>query len=165
MAIGDAIHQYRNTMNISQSELAEKLHFDRSMISKIETGDRPWPEAHDSKLARLNWKLALQIADERTGGYISYLLDDVPDLDMHPAALKDLLIKELDEAVEALGGLVMARHIDPATRREQAEKVWQEISDVISKGNIMRGVLEEEFGLDREQLIKKHDAEVRKGER
>ena len=165
MAIGDTIESFRREAGITQSELAKRLHFDRSMISRIESGERAWPEAHDAKLAGMSWKLALKLAEERTGGYISYLLDDVPNLDLHPAALKDLLLKELRELCSALEATVMAKHVDPEKRREQAERIWMEMRDVQSVAAVLQGVIEEEFGLDRKRLIQKHEQEVKRGER
>ncbi|WP_088832608.1 helix-turn-helix domain-containing protein [Paenibacillus tyrfis] len=165
MSIGEAIGTYRSEDKITQRELANKLNMDRSLISKIETGERSWPEAYDAKLASLDWKLALKLADERTGGFISNILDDVPNLDLHPAALKDVLLKDLDDLEHALEGLVLAKHIDPVKRRESAERVWQEIRDVMEKAAVLQGVLEEEFGLDRRRLAKKHEMEVKRGER
>lgn len=164
MRIGEAIREYRNERGISQREVADALFVDRSLIAKVENG-LPIAEHHEPKIARLSWKLALAIIDERSGGYISNLLEEMPNLDLHPAALKDLLMKELEEAEQALGGLLLARHIDPQKRKDAAEKTWAEIRDVIQKALVMQGVLEEEFNLDRDRLIKKHDMEVKEGKR
>ncbi|PDO11598.1 MAG: transcriptional regulator [Candidatus Reconcilbacillus cellulovorans] len=165
MAIGDAIEAFRRESGMSQAELAKHLHFDRSMISRIENGERAWPEAHDAKLASMSWKLALKLAEERTGGYISNMLDDVPNLDLHPAALKDLLLKELRELYAVLEGTALARHVDPEKKREQAERIWMEMRDVQAVAAVLQGVIEEEFGLDRKRLIQKYDMEVKRGER
>lgn len=165
MAIGDEIGTYRREQNLSQRELAQQLNFDRSMVSKIESGERKWPEAHDAQLAGLNWRLALKVADERTGGYISFLLEDVPNLDLHPAALKEVLLIELQEATSALEELRMAKHLDPQKRKQAAECVWHELRDVIEKGLILQGVIEEVFELDSKGLIKKHELQLKRGER
>ncbi|MFH5187019.1 helix-turn-helix transcriptional regulator [Paenibacillus sp. TAB 01] len=165
MSLGEAIHEYRISNNLSQKALSEKLPIDRTVLSRIENGERELAASYDSVVAGLSWKLALAIADERTGGFISNILDDVPNLDLHPAALKDVLLKELGEAEAALEGLVVAKHIDPEKRRESAERVWQEMRDVIEKAVVLQGVLEEEFGLDRKRLAQKHEMEVKRGER
>ncbi|MEW9702860.1 helix-turn-helix domain-containing protein [Paenibacillus sp. SI8] len=162
---GEFIRNYRKFTNLSQQEFADKIHMDRTVLSKIESGNRRLPESHDSVFSSLNWRFAIAIADERTGGFISNILEDVPNLDLHPAALKDLLLRELHEACSALEGLVTAKHIDPEKRREGAERVWYEISDVIDKAMVMKGVLEEEFGLNRKSLMQKHQLEVKRGER
>jgi len=165
MSIGQALQLFCKEHNFTQEEFAEQISIDPSSLSKIMRDKKELPSAYDSVISGLSWKLALEIADARTGGYISNILADVPNLDLHPAALKDVLLKELHEAETALEGLVMAKHIDPVKRKDSAERVWQEIRDVTEKAVIMQGVLEEEFGLDRKRLIQKHEMEVKRGER
>ncbi|UKS29943.1 helix-turn-helix domain-containing protein [Paenibacillus sp. HWE-109] len=149
IAIGQAIQAFRREKNLTQEELANRIPIDRTALARIESGERPLPSGFDSVVSSLSWKLALEIADARTGGYISNILEDVPNLDLHPAALKDLLLKQLAEAGTALERLSMSKHISPEKRKESAKKVWQEIRDVIETGNVMQGVLEDEFGLER----------------
>ncbi|MFK7692888.1 helix-turn-helix domain-containing protein [Paenibacillus sp. HJGM_3] len=165
MSIGQALASYRKEKNLTQQQLAEQFPIDRTLLSRIESGEREIPAVVESKMAGMSWKFALEIAELRTGGFISYLLGDVPNLDLHPAALKDLLLKELAEAETALEGLTLAKHLDPEKRRESAVRVWQELMDVEGKSAILRGILEEEFCLDRKRLIQKHEMETKKGER
>lgn len=165
IAIGKAIQAFRREKNLTQEELANQIPIDRTTLARIENGERPLPSGFDTVVSGLSWKLALEIADERTGGYISNILEDVPNLDLHPAALKDLLLKQLAEAGTALERLSMSKHISPGKRKESAEKVWQEIRDVIETANVMQGVLEDEFGLDRKRMIQKHEMEIKKGDR
>lgn len=164
MSIGEAIREWRREYGVSQREVAEKLHVDRSLVARAENGAK-LSEAHDPSIAGLHWKLALEVIDQRTGGWISNILHECPNLDLHPAALKDLMMRELSEMEEALRSLIMARHIDREKSREQAEKTWMEIQDVLEKGAVMKGVLEEYFGLDRESLIRRHRQEVKEGKR
>jgi transcriptional regulator with XRE-family HTH domain len=166
MSIGEAIISYRKKRNMTQQALADELSMDASYLSKIEQGKRDLPAGYDQIVSsRLDWRTTLELIDVRTDGFISNILRYVPNLDLHPAALKDLLQKEISELTVALEGLVTAKHIDPEKRREGAERVWFEISDVIEKAMVMKGVLEEEFGLDRKRLMQKHQMEVKRGER
>lgn len=165
LSIGQAINDYRKNRDLTQQQLADQLPIDRTYLSRIEKGERELPSPYDKQLSGLSWKIALSIADERTGGFISNILDDVPNLDLHPAALKDVLLKELNEAEAALEGLVMAKHLDPEKRKQSAKRVWHEIRDVIEKAVVMQGVLEEEFDLDRKRMIQQHEMEVKQGER
>ncbi|MGG1554965.1 helix-turn-helix domain-containing protein [Paenibacillus ferrarius] len=165
IAIGKAIQAFRREMNLTQEELANRIPIHRSVLARIENGERQLPSAYDTVVSGLSWKLALEIADERTGGYISNILEDVPNLDLHPAALKDVLLKQLAEAGKALERLTMAKHISPEKRKENAETVWHEMRVVIETANVMQGVLEDEFGLDRKRLIQKHELEVKKCDR
>jgi transcriptional regulator with XRE-family HTH domain len=165
MPISDTIAKHLEETGMSQRELAEKLYVDRSFISRVKNGERKWPESLDVNLARVSWRLALHLADERTGGYISYILEDVPNLDLHPAALKELLLKELQEAGGILEEIRMARHIDPEKRKEKAKQVWHEVTDVMEVASVFRGVIEEEFELDRDRLVREHEMQRKKGER
>ncbi|MGQ7886820.1 helix-turn-helix domain-containing protein [Paenibacillus sp. WC2504] len=165
IAIGKAIQEFRREKNLTQEELANQIPIDRTTLARIENGERPLPSGFDTVVSGLSWKIALEIANERTGGYISNILVDVPNLDLHPAALKDLLLKQLAEAGTALERLSMSKHISSEKRKESAERVWQEIRDVIETANVMQGVLEDEFGLDRKRMIQKHELEIKKGDR
>ncbi|NOU63153.1 XRE family transcriptional regulator [Paenibacillus sp. LMG 31461] len=166
MSIGEAIGSYKKSRNMTLEELSVELSIDPSTLSKVVRGKRQLPPSYDQVISsKLDWKTTLELIDVRTDGFISNILRHVPNLDLHPAALKDLLQKEIFELTEALEGLVTAKHIDPEKRREGAERVWYEITDVIDKAMVMKGVLEEEFGLDRKRLIQKHQLEVKRGER
>ncbi|OXM84583.1 helix-turn-helix domain-containing protein [Paenibacillus rigui] len=165
MSIGEAIRRYRVSNSLTQREFASQLAMDRSVLARIERGKRDLDASYDTIVSGLNWRIALEIADERTDGYISNILEHLPNLDLHPAALKDLLLKELTELEAALEELVMAKHIDPKKRRQSAERVWHEIRDVMEKAAVLQGVLEEEFGLERKSLILKHQQQLKRGER
>lgn len=165
MNIGEKLLEYRKERNVSQREIAQELHIDRSLVSRIETGSYTPPQHHEPNIARLNWKLALAIIDERSGGYISNVLDDVPNLDLHPAALSMVLKKDIKELQEEMEGLILAKHLDPEKQRQKAEKLWHELKDVLDVGAVMLGVLEEEFKLDSKRLRLVHEMELKRGER
>ncbi|MBO7747380.1 helix-turn-helix transcriptional regulator [Paenibacillus sp. MWE-103] len=165
MSFGQALKAYRLTKNMTQAQFASTYALDRTQLSRVENDEREATIQMRQHLSRSSWRMALTIADEETDGFISNILKDVPNLDLHPAALKDILLKELDEAESALEALIMAKHMDPEKRRKSAERVYLELRDVSQKAAVMQGVLEEEFALDRKQLIKRHEMEVKKGER
>jgi transcriptional regulator with XRE-family HTH domain len=164
MAISEAVLDYRKSSNLSQGDIAKQVNVDRTLITKAENGMK-LAEHHDAALSKVNWRIALTVIDERSGGYISNILDEQPNLDLHPAALSQLLEKDLKEALQTLGDITLANHIDPKKQKEQAERTYLEIKDVVDKGAIMQGVLEEMFGLDRERLQKRYEMEVREGKR
>ncbi|MBW7453862.1 helix-turn-helix domain-containing protein [Paenibacillus sepulcri] len=165
MSVGQRLRSLRLEKKLNQTEFASHLSMDRTQLSRIESGERDPGTPIRQLLSRSSWKMALEVAAEQTDGFFGNILHDIPNLDLHPAALKDVLLKELGEAGTALGELAMAKHIDPSKRRDSAERVWQEIRDVIEKAAVMQGVLEEEFRLDRRRLIQKHEMEVKRGER
>jgi transcriptional regulator with XRE-family HTH domain len=164
LSIGEAIRLFREEAGMSQREFAGKIAVDRSLIAKAENGLK-LSETHDAAISRINWRLALEIIDERTGGYVSNVLHEIPNLDLHPSALKEILIRDLQEAEQALGELLLARHLDPEQRKKQAEGVWKEITDVINRGLVMRGVLEDLFQLDKDKLAEEHRRETKEGKR
>lgn len=141
MAIAQTIRDFREEAHMSQKELAQHLHVDNSYLSKIEKETRPFPESLDPALARTNWRLAIEVINHRSGGYIKNRLRE--GVDIHPSALKELLLKDLEEATDALEAITMAT--DRETQREQAEKVVKEIDDVLELGVIMKGVVKESF--------------------
>jgi transcriptional regulator with XRE-family HTH domain len=165
LSVGEVTRNHRMAMNQSQEQFAAEVHLERSALSRLERDERRSTPEFDQILARKSWRIALEIMDERTGGYISNILHDMPNLDLHPAAMKEVLSKEVSELMTSLGGLVMARHRDPKKQTETAERVWHEIRDVLENGVILLGVIEEEFKLDRERLILKHEQQIKSGER
>lgn len=165
MTVGEALAEYRIETGLSQQDIADQLHIDQAIISKVESGKRTLNESHDANVSRLNWRLALKVADERTGGYINNIMEDIPGLDLHPAALKEVLLKDLKEAISSLEELMLAKHIPIEKRQESAKKVWHDIRDVIERSLVIEGVIEEEFELDKKRLIQEHDLQLKQGER
>jgi transcriptional regulator with XRE-family HTH domain len=165
LSVGDVTRRFRESMNQTQEEFAATVHLDRNALGRIERNERKTAPEMDQILARKSWRIALAIMDERTGGFISNILHDMPNLDLHPAAMKEVMSKEITDLMTSLGGLVMARHRNPKKQTETAERVWHEIRDVLENGVILLGVIEEEFNLDRERLILKHEQQIKSGER
>lgn len=165
MNISETLLEYRKENKISQREVADQLHVDRSLLSKYETGKHALPVHHDANLSKLNWRMALSIIDERSGGYISNILDEVPNLDLTPASLKETLSCQIDELEEALRDTRMAKHIPIEKQKHKAEKLWMEMKDVVDYAALMLGVLEEEFDLDKKRLRLIHQMEVKQGKR
>lgn len=161
MTLAMTVTQYRKARGFSQEILALRVKHHRTTLAKVESGERPCPPGLELELVRENWRFALKIADERTGGWISNLLEHCPDMDLHPAALKEMMMKELHDLKTALEGLVLAKHIDPDQNREKARQLWHEATDVIEVAAILRGVMEEHFDLDMPQLVKEHEKQRR----
>lgn len=166
MSIGEALKKHRFIRGESQEETATRFNFDRSTIAKVENGQRPCPPELEKRLIQEDWRFALKVADERTGGWISNLVDKSPHLDLHPSALKEVLLRELHELKTALEGTELAKYAHATEAdREKAAALWLECKDVSDKVPIVMGVLEEVFGLKREPLIERYEAMVRRGER
>jgi len=164
MSISESLLDYRKSSHLSQREIAEQIHVDRTLVTKWEKGTEP-AEHHDPAISKLNWRMTLAVIDERTGGYIANILDEQPNLDLHPAALKEILMKDMQEAMDALKKVQTARHADIEKQREYIERSWHDVMDVIEIGLIIEGVFEELYGLDRDRLTRIHDMQRKKGER
>jgi transcriptional regulator with XRE-family HTH domain len=165
LAVSDSIRETMVEKGWTHQQLADELNYERSYITKILAGNRQLPETADPKLSKWSYKMALKIAHERTDGFIPDILKLIPNMDLHPASLKEVLLKDLHEAITALEGLHTAKHISFERRTHSAEKAWHETKDVVEKAIVLLGVLEEEFGLNRERLTREHDHQVRNGER
>lgn len=140
LSVVDALRDWRQEEGISQRQIAEQLHIDGTYVSKIEKGTRDWPEHLDSSAARVNWKIALAIIEERSGGWIRNRFGDV---DPTPTALQLQLTKEMQEAIQALGGVILANNVDWSKRDEQLAQVQKEIKDVVEIGLILDGAIQD----------------------
>jgi transcriptional regulator with XRE-family HTH domain len=162
MAMGDVIKEYRDLTGTTQSFIAKHLHVDRALVSRAESGKERLSETHDAAIASINWRLALEVIDERSGGYISNITKLDPTIDLSPAGLKERLQKDLQEAMKALNNVyTFMREPD----KEPLEKAWHEITDVIEVASVARGVYEEQFGLNHKELVKIHNQQRKEHKR
>ena len=157
LSIGTALHSYRSARRESLGALAERFKYDRSTLGKIESGKRPCPQELENQLVKENWRFALKVMDERTGGWISNLLEKSPHLDLHPSALKEALLRRDARSRTTLEGFRLAKN-PSAEDKERATGLWHRCKDVSDMVPVVMGVLEEMYELDREELIKKHEA-------
>ncbi|SDH83606.1 hypothetical protein SAMN04489735_10752 [Aneurinibacillus thermoaerophilus] len=164
MSIADKIGQYLEEKNIPAGVLAEQLGYEKSTVIKIKNGKRRWQEENDPSLAAVDWRFAVAIAAERSGGYISNLLDLDPDIDIHPAAMKEVVLKELHDLERVLEATIVSKKDSPK-RKLEGKRLWKELKDVLDKGAVKLGVIEEVYGLDRKELLAEYEEEVRRGER
>ncbi|NMF00272.1 hypothetical protein [Aneurinibacillus aneurinilyticus] len=164
MSIADKIGQYLEEKDISAGVLAEQLGYEKSTIIKIKNGKRRWQEENDPALAAVDWRFAVAIAAERSGGYISNLLDLDPDIDIHPSAMKELVLKEIRDLERVLEATVVSRK-SSLNRQIEGERLWMEVKDVLDKAALKLGVIEEMYGLNRAKLLDEYEKEVREGKR
>jgi transcriptional regulator with XRE-family HTH domain len=150
---------------MTQQEIATMLNVSRSQVAMVETGRRDYPEECDKGIARMSWKAALRIADERTGGYFSNLFDYEPNIDLHPAALKERLEQEIEELITALEELRLNKRLDPLEKQRRAEKLLMEMMDVEDVINVMKGAYSQEFDIDIRVLNEKRESLIKRGDR
>lgn len=137
MSILDAVLDYGKEMGVSQKDISSSLHIDPTYLSKMKSGERKWPEHLDPAASKMNWRVALQIIDERTGGWIRNRFKEV---DPHPSALKEMLIKEIREVVQALNEVVFAAKDKSIS---ELKNVQNELRDVLEIGAILYGSIDE----------------------
>ncbi|MBN6186438.1 hypothetical protein JQN58_05480 [Aneurinibacillus sp. BA2021] len=164
MSIADKIGQYLEEKNISAGVLAEQLGYERSTIIKIKNGKRNWQEENDPALAAVDWRFAVAIAAERSGGYISNLLDLDPDFDDHPSAVKERMLKEIEDLKKILEATIVSKK-QASNRQLEGERLWMEIKDVQDIATAKLGIIEEVYELSRSELLAKYEREVREGKR
>jgi RNA-binding protein YhbY len=154
MSVVETVLQYGRETGQSMRTIADQLHIDHTLISKAKHGKYKFPDYMDSTLASLNWRVALEVIDERSGGYISNILKLDPDIDLSPAGLKERLQKDLQEALSSLGDVYM---FEKEPDKRALEKAWHEMTDVIEVATVARGVYEEQFQLNHKELVKIHN--------
>ncbi|MBN6186352.1 hypothetical protein JQN58_05045 [Aneurinibacillus sp. BA2021] len=164
MSIADKIGQYLEEKNIPAGVLAEQLGYEKSTVIKIKNGKRKWQEENDPALAAVDWRFAVAIAAERSGGYISNLLDLDPDIDVHPSAMKEMVLKDIRELEKILEATIVSKKT-AMSRQPEGKRLWKELKDVLDKGAVKLGVIEEVYGLNREELLAEYEKEVREGKR
>lgn len=162
MSVVETVLQYGADTNQSMRKIADDLHIDHTLISKAKHGKYKFPDYMDPTLSDLNWRVALEVIDERSGGYISNILKLDPDIDLSPAGLKERLQKDLQEALAALGKVYM---FEENPDKQALEDVWHQLTDVIEVGTAARGVFEERYGLDHKRLVKVHNQQRREHRR
>ncbi|MFX3617944.1 MAG: hypothetical protein ACE3JK_10480 [Sporolactobacillus sp.] len=161
-SVVEAVESYGKASGKSMRKIADEVHIDHTMISKAKHGKAKLPDYLDPALSGLNWRIALAVIDERTGGYISDILRLEPDIDLSPAGLKERLQIDLQEAMDALKKVYMFKRQPDKRAMEDA---WHQITDVIEVGTAARGVFEEKFGLDHKELVKIHNQQRKEGKR
>jgi transcriptional regulator with XRE-family HTH domain len=145
MTIVDSLAYVQKEDGLTQKQMSKDLHIDQSYLSRIMKGERKWPEHLDTHATKKSWKVALEIIDERTDGWIRNRWGEI---DPNIAAVKERFMWEMQEAFTALGAIMMADWKDREKQRENARQAQKEIRDVVEIGMIMYGAIGEVYGLD-----------------
>ncbi|MMZ59973.1 hypothetical protein D1872_220410 [compost metagenome] len=163
MALRDKIKNYRIARQMTHQDLANKLNVERSLMTKVENGTRKWTDSHDAHFASLDWEAMMIIAEERTGGLLFNVLQLIEGHDRHPSAIKELLMEDLDQAQDKLGKVKFASHLDVDAQKQEGEQSWFEMMDVVIRGIVMCGLIEERFQLNRLEIMKRYKYQMKQG--
>lgn len=150
----ESIEEYGKYSGKSMRKIADEVHIHQSLISKAKHKKAKLPEYLDPALSGLNWRIAIEIASEHSGGFISNVLKLDPSLDLSPSGLKERLTKDLREAYKALDNL-HAYQANPD--KESVITALSELYDVLEVGIAAFGRYEELYGINHDEFIRIHN--------
>lgn len=161
--IQDKIKHYRIVRNWSRQDFATKMNVEGSLVTKIENGVRNWTPHHDARFAALDWEAMMIIVEERTGELLFNVLNLIENHDRHPSAIKELLMRDLGQAAEKLGQIMFASHLNVSEQANEGEQCWFETLDVVIRGIVMCGLMEERFQFNRLDLLERYKSQMKQG--
>lgn len=154
--IGELCREAREKRGLSQEQVAGLTHFARRTVSDFERDERVEHQfGFACRLARAlsDMDLLRQVIAVETG--VPAAGRPVPDgIDRHAAALRDLALREKQEAVEALASLCFWR-LGPG-QRDQAERAARELLDAITASQWAFDALCAAAGIDPDELMRSH---------
>ncbi|HEX7065881.1 MAG TPA: hypothetical protein VF199_12500 [Bacillales bacterium] len=139
MSYSEQLVDYRKTNHLTQEAAAKQIPVDRSLWNKWEKG-LPVAEHHEPALSKANWKLALEVIEKQTGGWIKNRFGNV---DPTPTALQLRIAMEMDELKRALGEIILSNDVDWSKRIDDLERLKKENDDVNEVSLVFKGVLAE----------------------
>ena len=154
--VGEVIRSERQRLGLSQQQLANKVHVDRSMISHWERGAMSIPYDVLCRIVRAlgSHRLRTQVCFEcKANSLTPPFLDQV---DMHPFVVTEVLIEELEEAAQALRTLRLAnkRSADQLTDQDKAsmEYAGEQVMDLLPAIQMLMAAWQEWYGVDVDRL-------------
>jgi len=155
-SIGVIVREARERRGLSQEQVAALTHYGRRTISDFERDERVEHQFdYACRLARAlnDMDLLRQVVAIETG--VPVAGTPVPEtIDRHVAALRDLAIREKQEAVEALNSICFWR-LGP-DQRETAERAARELLDAITASQWVYDALCAAAGIDPDELMRRH---------
>ncbi|AQS55271.1 helix-turn-helix domain-containing protein [Novibacillus thermophilus] len=163
MSMGQAIAEARQGM--TQAELAEKLHLDRTSVGKYETGKRRVPEHMRATIASTLDDPVVYFAaeEEATGGVtIPYLNGE--RIERSLSAMKELARYEALEALEHLDRVRFHKPPEYWTEEEKAEvqQVMYELLDAAASIQNLVAVSCKDYGFSPKKIYKEWRNTVKK---
>lgn len=156
MTIGSLCKKAREKRGLSQAQVARITHFDRRTVSNFERDERLEAQfTFACRLARalddmdlLRRVIAIEAGVPVAGAPVP------DDIDRHAAALRDLALREKQEAMDALASVCFWR-LGPE-QREAAERAARELLDAITASQWAYDALCTAAGIDPDELMKNH---------
>jgi transcriptional regulator with XRE-family HTH domain len=156
MSAGQAVAQARKDKGFTQDQLSLDLYCSREAVSKYETGERKIPKDLRPNISQTldDPHLYMEIAMEATGKVgIPVLNGDF--IDTHPAAMKDLVQRETNEALDNLDRASMIKpiHLRTDEERQEMRQVVMELLDSIASMMNLVAVICKEYKFSMKEIF------------
>lgn len=166
MSIGRTLRAAREQAGLRQADVGRAVYLSDKAISAYEVGRRQVPRALAPAISKRldNGRLALALAWDATGGMSSPVLDG-PAVDLHRVTIRDRVLEELLEAVQALEGarvILRARSVadlDPAAVQQVDDCLTQMVEAETALSNGIP-VLCQVYGRSCAGLYRRHRQEL-----
>lgn len=156
--IGVAIKEAREERRMTQQELGQVSFLSDKMISAVETGRRSLTKEASKIICKKlnNPRVYFEMASEITGDVFSLNWLDGAAVDLHRAAVREKIIEELSEAVQAITIVKTYKNPKICSGKdiEDVTKSIQEAIDVYNASAIYVSVMCTEFNLDIKEMFR-----------
>lgn len=150
--LGKVIRAYREQKGLTQEEYCKYYRVSRKTLSAIENGDRDiGVNRLQAVIKELNDpRLYLEAINELTGGVFAVNWLDGDSIDLHRSSVKEKVIEELQEALEAINLTKIYKYPSRCTDDEIKIIIesLNEVVDVFNAAGIYIAVLCDNYGLD-----------------
>ena len=158
------IAKYRQRNNLTQQQVANQLHVDKSYISRVESGQKPLTQTMYSAAMTntTDADLLNDVAYEMTGGHTMPTPSD-RIYDGHRMAYVYRIQKEMDEFMDVLHRNRLDKQPEHTTDQElEGLKIMiSELQDVLFEGTGFINRLMQDYQIKPQQLNQNRDAKFR----
>lgn len=156
--IGTAIKEAREEKGMTQQELGQMSFLSDKTISAIETGRRNLTKDNLRIICKEldNPFIYFQAVSEVTGDVFNINWLDGEAADLHRAAVREKVVEEFDEAIQAISLVKTSKNPKTCTMEDVQNIVEsiQETIDVYNASAIYIAVMCKEFNLDIQEMFK-----------
>ncbi|MEN1968979.1 helix-turn-helix transcriptional regulator [Lentibacillus sp. N15] len=151
MSFGKSLKSVRERKELSQSNVANDLFVNQTMISKIEKGQRNMSDdlARASSSLYDDAQYGFEVAREISKDYITPLVTAEKAVELHRLALEEVFKREATEAINKFNEVSLVKppqYVDD-TEKEQIAQGIGELLDVQAVMNSFLMRLEQEYGI------------------
>lgn len=166
--VGTALRQARLSRGLRQQDLCRRLYVSDSTLSAIEHGQqRPAIDVARRAVRELDDPdVYLAAAQDMTGGVMVPAMLDGPKVDLHRASVRDKVMEELSEAIEALAKareLANAKTAEDLSEegRQQVRRALHELIEAQTACAVAVAVLCRQYDISPADVYREHLQELR----